>query len=88
LKTGNKIWDHDFEIEFQASPTLVGDRIYLFSGKNAAIVLQAGREFKQLARNEMDDKFLASPAFAQNRIYLRGAKQLYCIGAKEGTTSK
>jgi len=82
-KTGKKVWDHDFELEFQASPTLVGDRLYLFSGKNAALVVPAGREFKQLARMEMEDKFYASPAIVQNRMYLRGLKQLYCIGAKE-----
>jgi outer membrane protein assembly factor BamB len=86
VKTGKKVWDHDYEMEFQASPVLAGDRIYIFSGKNAAMIVQAGREFKQLARIEMDDKFYASPAIVQNRIYLRGAKQLYCIGTKDSAT--
>lgn len=82
-KTGKKVWEHDFETEFQASPTIVGDRLYLLGQKGAMIVVQAAAEFKELARSQLEDKFMASPAIAQNHIFLRGQKQLYCLGAKD-----
>ena len=35
-----------------------------------------------LAKNKLSDKFAASPAIANGRIYLRGFEHLYAIGAK------
>ena len=43
-------------------------------------MLQAGREFQEIGRIQLPDKFLASPAFASGRIFLRGATNLYCLG--------
>ncbi len=82
-KDGKKVWEHDFETDFHASPSISGDRLYLFGTKGSAIVTEAGRQFKQLARTEMRDAFFASPAFVNHRIYLRGATNLYCLGEKE-----
>jgi len=79
-KDGKKQWDHDYETEFHASPTLAGNRLYLFSQKGSAVVVGAGREFKELFRTEMSDGFHASPAFAQDKIYLRGLTNVWCLG--------
>ena len=32
-KNGKKAWEHDFEIEFHASPTIAGGRVYIFGQK-------------------------------------------------------
>ena len=64
----------------QASPAIVGDRLFVLGEAGAAVVLSAGREFRELARSELADKFLASPAFAQGRVFLRGETNLYCLG--------
>ncbi len=64
---------------FSASPVGAADRIYLLSEKGKTIVLQRGKEFKVLAINELDGKFLASPAIVGNAIYLRSDKHLYCF---------
>lgn len=79
LKSGTKIWEHDFKLPFQASPTLVGNRLYLFGQEGQAIVVEAGREFKELARSEMHESIHASPAVVQGRIFIRTAKTLYCV---------
>ena len=57
-------WDHNYETEFHASPSLAGNRLYLFSQKGTAVVVEAAREFKESFRTEMSDGFHASPAFA------------------------
>jgi hypothetical protein len=49
--------------------------------KGVAVVVEAGRQFKEIARSELPDKFLASPAFAGGRMFLRGVTNLWCVGA-------
>ena len=79
-KDGKKQWDHDFEMECHASPSLAGDRLYLFGQKGTAVIVAAARQFKELFRTEMSDAFHASPAFAQDRIFLRGLTNVWCLG--------
>jgi outer membrane protein assembly factor BamB len=83
-KDGKKQWEHDFDMECHASPSVAGDRLYLFSQKGTAVVAEAARQFKELFRTEMGDGFQASPAFAQGRIFLRGATNVWCLGAVAG----
>ena len=75
-------------MDCHASPSVAGDRLYVIGTKGAVIVMEAGRQFKQLARTEMGESVSASPAFASNRIFLRGLKHLYCVGAKEEKLAK
>lgn len=77
---GTKLWEHDFLEYFQASPSLVGDKVYLLSEKGVMHILQAGPEFKELARCALGEECRASPAFADGRIFIRSVKNLYCIG--------
>lgn len=87
-KDGKKLWEHDLATDCQASPSLVGDRWYVLSTKGAVIVAEAGRQFKELARTEMGEPLFASPAFANQRIFLRGSKHLFCLGLTEGNLAK
>jgi outer membrane protein assembly factor BamB len=80
VKTGIKNWEHDFDLEFDASPSIAGDQLFLFSKNGHAIVLEAAAQFRELFRSEMPDAFVASPAFAKENIYLRGATNLWCLG--------
>jgi outer membrane protein assembly factor BamB len=80
-KDGKKQWEHDFDTECHASPGLAGSRLYLFSQKGTAFVVEAGRQFKELFHTEMDDGFHASPAFAQDKIFLRGVTNVWCLGS-------
>jgi outer membrane protein assembly factor BamB len=82
-KDGKKQWDHDYEMECHASPSLAGGRLYLFGQKGTAVVVEAAREFKELFRTEMGDAFHASPALAQDRMYLRGLTNVWCVGVTE-----
>ena len=78
-KDGKKQWEHDFEMECHASPSLAANRLYFFGQKGTAIVAEAGRQFKELYRTEMGDVFHASPAFMQDKIILRGVTNLWCL---------
>jgi len=79
---GAKLWEHDLEMTFQASPTLVGERIYLISEDGVVLIVAAAGEFKELGRAKVGEKVVASPAFAPGRMVVRGKKHLFCFGEK------
>jgi len=87
-KGGRKQWQHDFNEACNASPSVAGNKLILITNKGTLIAVEAGREFKELARSPLCEKVFASPAFAQGRMFVRGAKDLFCIGAKGGATGK
>jgi outer membrane protein assembly factor BamB len=80
IKDGKKIWEHDLAMECNASPTIVGSRIYLVGVKGGVVVAEAARAFRELARSELGENLYASPAFVRGHIYFRGATHLFCIG--------
>jgi outer membrane protein assembly factor BamB len=82
--TGKKLYEHDLEMVFNASPSLVGDKLYLFSTKGVASILDAGAEYRLLRTNHLGEAVYASPAFQDGRIYIRGKKHLYCIAKADG----
>ena len=81
-RTGKKQWTHDMEEECQASPSIVGKQLVLITKKGTLIVLDAGREFKELGRLPLEEEVFASPAFANGKMFVRGMKHLMCIRAK------
>ncbi len=81
-KTGKKQWEHDLEEPCNASPSIIGNHLYLITKKGTLIVAEAAREFKELARSPLGEQVFASPAFAQGKMFVRGMKHLICIGGK------
>jgi outer membrane protein assembly factor BamB len=82
ITDGTKLWEKDLKENFRASPSIVGDRLYLLSEKGIMLIIEAGAEYKELARCELGEDCYASPAFADGRIYIRGLENLYCIGKR------
>jgi outer membrane protein assembly factor BamB len=78
---GKKLWEHELQKNFLASPSLVGDRLYLLSEKGVMYIIEAGTEYKEFAKCELGERCYASPAFMDGRIYIRGDDNLYCIGS-------
>lgn len=78
-KSGKSVWRKRLGGAFSASPILAQGRIYFFSQNGPATVIEAGREFKQLAQNKLDDGFMASPAVAGKSIILRTKQALYRV---------
>ncbi|MGH7971406.1 MAG: PQQ-binding-like beta-propeller repeat protein, partial [Limisphaerales bacterium] len=82
-KTGEKKWQGKLSVHeiFRASPTGADDKIYCVSENGTVVVLGAGDEFKVLSTIEMGDgPVRASIAAAHGQLFLRTAKNLYCIG--------
>jgi outer membrane protein assembly factor BamB len=77
---GKKLYEMDVKEECRASPSIVGDKLYLLDMKGVMHIAQIGPEYKEIAKCELGEDCFASPAFADGRIYLRAAENLYCIG--------
>jgi outer membrane protein assembly factor BamB len=77
--TGEVVWSKRLGGEFAASPIYADGRIYFFSREGRIPIIAAGREFKLLAENQLDDGFMASPAVAGKSLLLRTATHLYCF---------
>jgi outer membrane protein assembly factor BamB len=77
--SGDVIWSGRLEGSYSASPISVAGRVYAFNEDGKATVLEAGRAFKVLAENVLDEGFLASPAVAGEALILRTRTHLYKV---------
>jgi outer membrane protein assembly factor BamB len=65
-----------------ASPVATADgRLYFASG-GKSLVVQPGPEFKILGTSDLLDPANASPAVADGKLFIKGGKNLYCVGKK------
>ncbi len=82
LEDGSTIWPKKRLRNFgnyYASPIAAGGRIYIPGENGRIIVLQAGPSLDVLAKNDVGDSIVATPAIAENRLYVRTLHKLYCF---------
>ena len=68
-----------------ASVIYAADKLYAVSRYSGAYILEAKPSFSLIAQNRLegdDSQFNGTPAFADNGIYIRSDRYLYCISAK------
>src|SRR3954470_6900739 len=61
-KSGDEVWHARVPDSYSASPIAADGRIYFFSEDGKTTVIEAGRTFKVLGQNTLDDGFMASAA--------------------------
>jgi outer membrane protein assembly factor BamB len=70
----------DDHADFSASPAAADGKIYCVNERGSVVIL-AAQEYKVLHRVILDEGFVAaSPAIAQGHVFIRTAKNLYCLG--------
>jgi outer membrane protein assembly factor BamB len=78
-KTGEMVWRARVGGTHSASPLLADGRVYFFAEDGKATVIEAGRSFRVLAENHLNEGFMASPAVAGQTLFLRTRTHLYAI---------
>ena len=78
--TGKKLWQERVNGIFSASPVAADGKIYFVSETGETIVLKSGREPVILARNDIGERLIASPAVSNGQILLRTDDRVFCIG--------
>jgi outer membrane protein assembly factor BamB len=81
-KTGKIHWQERLGGEFSASPVYAAGRIYFQTEDGVGIVVKAGKQFEVLARNPLEERSLASYAVADDALFIRTAKRLYCFQSR------
>lgn len=81
-QTGEVVYERRLDFgggQSYPSITLAGNHLFLSSDNGTTIVLEPGREYKEVARNPLES-FRSSLVFEGQRLYVRTTKGLWCIG--------
>jgi outer membrane protein assembly factor BamB len=82
--TGKENWRARLGGSYSASPVFADGKVWFLSEEGETTVLLAGaREFKKVAVNQLDGRFLASMAVSAGALFLRSDTHLYRIEAKK-----
>jgi len=76
-KSGVPNWQVRLGGNHSASPIYADGRIYFLSEEGESVVIAPGKEFKALAKNQLDGPTLASMAVSGGSIFVRSQTHLY-----------
>jgi outer membrane protein assembly factor BamB len=82
LKTGKQVWRKRLDSDMTASPVLIDGKIYAVSEAGDVHVFAAAPTFVPLGSSSVGEQVSATPAVADNRLYIRGDTHLFCIGKR------
>jgi outer membrane protein assembly factor BamB len=80
--TGKSIWRDAFpkaRSSFFSSPIIAAGKLYAAREDGVVFVAQVEDKFEVLAENPLEEQVIASPVPVENRLLIRGEKQLFCI---------
>jgi len=83
VKTGKPYWKHDMLAAVWGSPLVADGKVYLGDEDGDVVVLQAGKEKKVLAENNLGSSVYATPVPANGVLFIANRNQLYALA---GTT--
>ena len=69
----------DVANSFVASPVAAAGNLYLASEDGDVFVVKAGPQFELLAKNPIGEPILATPAWADDTLIVRGANHVFAI---------
>lgn len=78
-ESGKTLWKQRLGGNFSASPTLVGEHVFITDETGRTIVFKVTPKFEKVAENDLEDGGFASPVICGGRLYLRTSQYLYCI---------
>ncbi len=81
--TGERIFEGRLDGKFVASPIAGAGRIYFPAEDGTTWVLRAADELDVLAKNDVEEYTVASPAAAAGKLFLRTERRLICIGERD-----
>lgn len=80
--TGDQHWKKRLGGDFSASPTLIGDLIYVPNEDGEMFVVKTGAKFKQVSSGKLSGAGFASPVIVDGRIYWRTSTHIYCLAGQ------
>jgi outer membrane protein assembly factor BamB len=80
--TGQELWRQRLSGSYSASPVFADGKIWFLSEDGETHVVLAGKEFRRVAVNTLEGRFLASMAVSSGALFLRSDTHLYRISAE------
>ena len=78
--TGDIVWQNRLGGNFSASPVSSDGRIYFLADNGETTIIEAGPEFRVIAKNPLGERVQASPAISNGKLFIRTDRHLFCIG--------
>jgi outer membrane protein assembly factor BamB len=78
--TGQKYWEKEIGNNIYASPVIADGKIYVLDQKGTMHIIKVDKELAELGNSALGEETTSTPAFTNGKIYIRGNKNLYCIG--------
>lgn len=78
--TGETVWQQRLRGRFSMSPLVIEDLLLIISEDGVATILRAGDNYESVAEHDLGESVLASPALVDERLYVRTASSVVCIG--------
>ena len=77
--TGQRVWQQRIPGVFTASPVAADGKVYFVSETGEVTVIRAGRQPQVIARNDIGERLMASPAISAGLLFLRSDDRLFAI---------
>jgi outer membrane protein assembly factor BamB len=87
LATGQRIYQQRTNGTHAASLLASDGKVYVTAEGGEVTVVKAGRTFEVLARNDMGETCMATPAIANRTLFVRTRGHVYAIGATKAAGS-
>ena len=71
--------EHEFNNGFYSSPILVNDGVYMIDLKGKMQIFKMDSKFELLGFSEIEEDAYETPAFVDDKTYIRGLMHLFCI---------
>jgi outer membrane protein assembly factor BamB len=78
--TGKQVYTRRMTAKYNSSPVCAGGNIYFTSVQGETTILKRGRKLDIVSRNKIEGEVYATPAITGNKLLIRTATHLYCIG--------
>jgi len=82
--TGERLWQERLGNHYSGSLVTAGGLVYLTADDGTTKVVRPGPKLDVVAENPLGEFCYSSPAISQGQIFIRGEKQLVCVGGVSG----
>jgi outer membrane protein assembly factor BamB len=80
--SGRSFWKAAFpkhRANYYASPLIAGGHLYVVREDGVVYVAKVDDSFELVAEMNMGEQVIASPVAVLNRLFIRGARHLFCL---------
>jgi hypothetical protein len=83
---GDIAWEERMK-EHHASLVSAEGKVWFINDFGTMRVVKPGKTYDLVAESELEDKIFASPAMSEGQIFIRGEKELICLGKRSAQTA-